>query len=74
MKCASHETQINKDHPCIYKLRSLFDDRLLLIRDELRLTRMEFADELAMDRSGHIDIEHRKSLCFSRGIYFYFPS
>lgn len=63
--------KVKKDHPCICELRSLFGDRLLRTRDELSLTQMEFADELAMDRRSYIDIEHRKSLCCALTLLIY---
>ena len=55
--------KVSKDDPCRCELRDFFAKRLLLIRDELDLTQMEFALDLGIDRRSYHDLENRKSLC-----------
>lgn len=52
-----------KDDPCACELRAFLSERLLRTRDELKLTQLEFASELNIDRRSYIDLEHRKNMC-----------
>ena len=45
--------KVSKDDPCRCELRDFFAKRLLLIRDELDLTQMEFALDLGIDRRSY---------------------
>lgn len=57
--------RLTKDDPCACELRALLGQYFLFTRADLRLSQMEFADALSMDKRSYIDIEHRKSLCCS---------
>lgn len=54
--------RVTKDDPCTQELRQFLGEHFMLTRDDLRLTQMEFASELNMDRRSYLDIEHRKAL------------
>lgn len=63
--------KFTKDDPCACELRSFLGERLLLTRDKLDLTQMEFAAELNMDRRSYLALEHRESLCSSETLLIY---
>ena len=58
-------------YPCCCELRDFFAKRLLLIRDELDLMRMEFALDLGIDRYSCHDLENRKFLCCALTLLVY---
>lgn len=63
--------RLTKDDPCACELRALLGQYFLFTRADLRLSQMEFADALSMDKRSYIDIEHRKSLCCSLTLLTY---
>ena len=59
------------DDPCNCELRAYLSERFLRTRDALKLSQMEFASELNIDRRSYLDLEHRKNLCCAVTLLIY---
>lgn len=56
---------------CKCELRECLSECMLKTRNELKLSQMEFAEKLHMDRRSYLDLEHGKNLCCSITLLVY---